>query len=226
VIDQLSMPTIALVNNKGGVGKSTTAVHLSSWLEKRRKRVMLVDADAHESSSRWLDKRESNIKYLAFTNPDQILNDIPKLAENTDFLVVDAPAGMAETTRAILLRADLAVCPCQPTTLDTDSTEQNLQPIKQAQSLRDGKPYALLLLSKAQRNTKAKKDALHWIKQSGFHWLTSCIHQRQIFTQLYDKGLTIWDFENSVSPANQASAEYEVVFNSILNWGGLCLKET
>ena len=213
------MPTIALVNNKGGVGKSTTAVHLSSWLEKRRKRVMLIDADAHESSSRWLDNRESKIDYFAFTDPNRILDSMPRLAEKTDFLVVDAPAGMAETTRAILLRADLAVCPCQPTTLDTDSTEQNLEPIKQAQSLRDGKPYALLLLSKAQKNTKAKKDALHWIKQSGFHWLTSCIHQRQIFTRLYDKGLTIWDFENSVSPANQASAEYKVVFNSILNWG-------
>ena len=119
------MPTIALVNNKGGVGKSTTAVHFSRWLEKRRKQVMLVDADAHESSSRWLDNRKSNIEYLAFTDPNRILDSIPKLAEKTDFMVVDAPAGMTETTRAILLRADLAVCPCQPTTLDTDSTEQN-----------------------------------------------------------------------------------------------------
>ena len=217
------MPTITFMNSERGVGKSTTAVHFSRWLEKRRKRVILVDADAQESSSRWLRNRESNIEsnieYLAFTNPNQILNNIPKLAEKTDFMVVDAPAGMTETTRAILLRADLAVCPCQPTTLDTDSTEQTLQLIKQAQSVRDGQPYALLVLSKAQRNTKAKKDALHWIKQSGFHWLTSCIHERQIFTRLYDKGLTVWDFENSVSPANQASAEYEIIFNSILKWG-------
>ena len=119
----------------------------------------LVDADAQESSSRWLDNRESKIDYFAFTDPNRILDSMPRLAEKTDFLIVDAPAGMAETTRAILLRADLAVCPCQPTTLDTDSTEQTLQLIKQAQSLRDGKPYALLLLSKAKRNTKAKKDA-------------------------------------------------------------------
>jgi len=154
------MPTITFMNTQRGVGKSTTAVHLSRWLEKRRKRVILVDADAQESSSHWLDNRESNIDYFAFTDPNKILNNIPKLAEKTDFLIVDAPAGMTETTRAILLRADLAVCPCQPTTVDTDSTEQTLQLIKQAQSLRDGKPYALLVLSKAQRNTKAKKDAL------------------------------------------------------------------
>ena len=149
------MPTITFMNTQRGVGKSTTAVHLSRWLEKRRKRVILVDADAQESSSHWLDNRESNIDYFAFTDPNKILNNIPKLAEKTDFLIVDAPAGMTETTRAILLRADLAVCPCQPTTVDTDSTEQTLQLIKQAQSLRDGKPYALLVLSKAQRNTKA-----------------------------------------------------------------------
>ena len=74
VIDQPSMPTIALVNNKGGVGKSTTAVHFSSWLEKRSKRVMLIDADAQVSSSRWLDNRKSNIEYVTQSDPNWILD--------------------------------------------------------------------------------------------------------------------------------------------------------
>jgi cellulose biosynthesis protein BcsQ len=46
----------------------------SSWLEKRRKRVMLIDADAQVSSSRWLDNRKSNIEYVTQSDPNWILD--------------------------------------------------------------------------------------------------------------------------------------------------------
>ncbi|MDF5733304.1 MAG: ParA family protein, partial [Rhizonema sp. PD38] len=40
------MPSIAVINQKGGAGKSTIAVHLARWLQKQNKSVLLVDADA------------------------------------------------------------------------------------------------------------------------------------------------------------------------------------
>jgi chromosome partitioning protein len=45
---------ISLVNQKGGVSKSTTSVHLAYWLKRKRKKVLLIDADSQKSSSIWV----------------------------------------------------------------------------------------------------------------------------------------------------------------------------
>src|SRR4028118_1391689 len=108
------MTIIALINQKGGCGKSTTAVHFTYWLAtKNKKKVLLVDADAQQSSSEWLSGMEQQIPYKVVQTPDDLLDRIPELAGQCDQLIVDGPASLAEATRAILFRADLAVVPVQ-----------------------------------------------------------------------------------------------------------------
>ena len=210
------MPILSFVNAKGGVGKSSSAVHLALLLESRwgSDRVLFCDADAQESSSRWLERRQSQLDYIVATDPDRVLDSLPKLAQQAPYVVVDAPAGLAETTRAILLRSDLAACPCQPTDLDSDATETTLHLIEQAQSVRGGKPHPLLFLNKAQRNTYSKQTALEWMRRSEFSHSKSAIHYRQVFSRLYGQGASVWDL--SSKPARQAAAEFEVLFDEML----------
>ena len=54
---------------------------------------------------------ESDIPYTAINDPNIVLDRIPDLAEQHDYLVIDGPAGLQESVRAILLRTDLAICP-------------------------------------------------------------------------------------------------------------------
>ena len=110
------MTVIALVNQKGGCGKSTTSVHLAEYLRRSHKDILLIDADAQQSSSKWVSKISEPIAYQIMQDPNAILDEIPALKNK--FLILDGPASLSETTRAILLRADLAVIPCQPTGLD------------------------------------------------------------------------------------------------------------
>src|SRR5947207_4350552 len=97
---------IAVANSKGGVGKSTLAVHLAAWLDKQGHSVTLADCDTQQSSSQWIREAAPQVKALCFKDPDAILNDLPALAQETDYLVADGPGSLAETSRALLLIAD------------------------------------------------------------------------------------------------------------------------
>jgi chromosome partitioning protein len=87
---------IALTNSKGGVGKSTVAVHLAAWCQERGRRTALVDADAQGASSLWLHEASPEIGIFRLQTPDEILDQVPRLAAQFDILVVDGPAGLSE----------------------------------------------------------------------------------------------------------------------------------
>ena len=69
------MPIVAVINQKGGAGKSTISVHLARWLYQQQESVLVVDADAQCSSSRWLDRLEQEIPCQVLQAPDALLDE-------------------------------------------------------------------------------------------------------------------------------------------------------
>ncbi|MBX9788409.1 MAG: ParA family protein [Pirellulales bacterium] len=104
---------ITIANNKGGVGKSTLAVHLAAWLHEQGHSVTLADCDTQQSSSVWIREAIPDVATVVLSSPSQILNELPALARETDFVVADGPGSNTETSRALLLRADFAIVPCK-----------------------------------------------------------------------------------------------------------------
>ncbi|HEY9747742.1 MAG TPA: AAA family ATPase [Allocoleopsis sp.] len=210
------MAIIALINQKGGCGKSTTAVHFTYWLAiKKKKKVLLVDADAQQSSSQWLSGMELPIPYKVVQTPDDLLEQIPELALGCDSLVVDGPASLAEATRAILFRADLAIVPVQPTGVDLRSASDAVRLIKQAQSVRGGSPTAAVFLSRAVKGTKLKDEALALLsKTPEVTVLKTVLHQKQAIADTSGQSATVWDLPSR--PASESAREYERLFKEIL----------
>jgi chromosome partitioning protein len=207
---------IALVNQKGGCAKSTTAVHFAHWLVQEGKRVMLVDADAQRSSSQWCSRMEPVIATQVLQSPDDILEQLTDLAAGVDILVVDGPAGLSEATRAILMRADLAVVPVQPSGIDVQSAADAVRLIKQAQLVREGKPPAVMFLSRAVKGTKLKDEALQLLGKFSpqFKVFKSVIHQKQAIADSSGQAATVWEL--SGQPAKEAAREYQRLFKEIM----------
>src|SRR5258708_36795251 len=96
---------IVVANSKGGVGKSTIAVHLAAWLHEQGHQVALADCDTQHSSSDWLQEAVPEINTVRLGSPDQILDELPSMGKNFDYVVADGPGGNTETSRTLLLCA-------------------------------------------------------------------------------------------------------------------------
>ena len=209
------MPTIVIVNQKGGAGKSTIAVHLARWLQRQKKLILLVDADGQKTSSVWLESLEYELPFRVLQDPDELLEQLPKLADQHEWLLVDGPATLSETTRALLLWADLALIPCQPAGVDLASASDTVRLVRQAKAIRGGLPKAALFLNKAIKGTKLKGEAFAVLQQvQDVELLKTIIHQRQIITDSFGQGLTVFDM--SGTPAGTARRELESLFKQAM----------
>jgi chromosome partitioning protein len=208
---------ISLVNQKGGVSKSTTSVHLAYWLiTKKKRKTLLIDADSQKSSSLWVEGMEDvEIPCQVIGSPDDLLEQIPELAPQVDYLIVDGPASLSESTRAILFRSDLAVIPVQPSGVDLRSASDAMRLVKQAQSVRGGLPKAALFLSRAVKGTKLKDEAIALLSNNpGAILLNTVIHQKQAIADTSGQSATVWNLPGK--PASESAAEYEKLFKEVL----------
>ncbi len=202
---------IAFTNQKGGVGKSTAAVHLAYWLSQRQK-TLIVDADAQQSSSVWV--KSLGLAYQVIQDPEDLFEKIPELATQYSSVVIDGPGSLSETTKAILARCDLTLVPCQPSGLDLHSSHKILRFIKHATELRSGYPKSALFLSRATKGTVLEREAREALSATGTRLMKAAIYQRQCIADAPGQGCTV--FQISAKAATEAAADYELLFKEAL----------
>lgn len=204
------MSITALVGQKGGISKSTTAVHLCQWLIDKGCSVALLDCDAQQSSSIWAGAIAAPIYIEVLNTTDEILDRVPVVAAECDHVVIDGPAGLSELTRTILLRCDLALVPCKPTGVDVRSAADTVRLIEQAQSVRGGMPKAALFLAMAIKNTSLKGESLEVLSQLGLPVLKSVVHQKQAIADSFGQQSTVFDMGGRA--AADSAREFENLY--------------
>ncbi len=212
---------IVIANSKGGVGKSTLAVHLASWLHDQGHRVILADCDTQQSSSEWIREANPDIKAVRLDNPDMILNELPGLHQEADFVVADGPGSQTETSRALLLRADLAIVPCKASMLEVRALAKATEVLRQAQDIRAGKPSAIIVLSMVGKNYRLTKDMKDAAEALGIPLATQAMTLRQIYADSPGQGAVVWKLGVR---ARDAAEEVAALFKEILP--GACAKKS
>ena len=149
---------IVVANSKGGVGKSTVAVHLAGWLQQRGRAVALADCDSQQSSSAWCREAVPGIHAVRLNTPDEIIEQLPLLDREFDFVIADGPGSNVDTSRTLLLVAHLALVPCKASMLEVRALEQATRFIRQAHQVRGGQPKAVIILSMVGKHYRLTQD--------------------------------------------------------------------
>lgn len=204
---------IVLANSKGGVGKSTLAVHLAVWLHERGRSVILADCDAQRSSSDWIKEAAPEVKTVRLAGPDDILNKLPKLSQEADYVIADGPGSNTEISRALLLRADLALVPCKASMLEVRALAQATAVLKQARDIRGGAPKAKVVLSMVGKNYRLTQDMKEAAVSLRLALTEAALTLRQVYADAPGQGTVVWKMGTR---AGDAATEMERLFREIL----------
>lgn len=118
------MPTIAIVSQKGGAGKTTLAINLAVMAERHGYRSAIIDGDPQATAAQWGEWRETEgLEDPVITSPARKLRRTVSalLADQADFIVIDTPPHAEQMTSEAVEVADLALVACKPNAFDLEA---------------------------------------------------------------------------------------------------------
>jgi chromosome partitioning protein len=204
---------VALVNSKGGVGKSTIAGNLAAWLHVYGRRVIFADCDTQQSSSEWLREALPALPIVRLQTPDEVLDELPVLAKETDFVVADGPGSQTETSRALLMWAELAVIPCKASMFEARALAKNTAFVRQAQAIRQGRPEAVAVLSMVGKDYRLTKDMRDAAASLQLSLASTPVTLRQAYADAPGQATFVWQMGYS---ARDAATEIDALFRELL----------
>ena len=187
---------VALLNQKGGVGKTTIALHLAGVWARGGARVTLVDADPQGSALDWAAQRAREGVPRLFgvlgLPRDTLHHEAPGIARSADYVVIDGPPRVAALMRSALLAADLVLIPVQPSPFDGWASAELLSLLGEARIFRPNL-VARFVLNRVLRRTVIAQDTANSLADHDPPLLASRIGQRIAFADAARTGKLVCD---------------------------------
>jgi chromosome partitioning protein len=189
----MSARVIAVVNQKGGAGKTTLSMLLAGALADQGARVLVADADPQNTASRWASAGQgfpARVEDLA-GEEGKLHKHLRKRLDDFDYIVIDSPpAASAPVTASALRLAHLALVPVIPSPLDLWASLRIREAIAGARA-RNPELLARIVVNQAQLNTILAREVLALLPEFGIPTLAAQLKQRTAYRQCAALGASI-----------------------------------
>jgi chromosome partitioning protein len=197
-----NMRVVAVVNEKGGAGKSTLSINLAAALARQGRKVVIVDADPQGTARDWREATPEDMDMppvVALDRPELLLSSLKTLSG--DVLIIDTPAKAERMSANVIRVADVALIPVQPSAADVWASAAT---VKLIQSKRDvgGKIEAAFVASRVNPQTKLSREILagEW-NEYGVPLLHAALGNRVSYAQSLSDGVSVFETHDSQAKA-------------------------
>jgi chromosome partitioning protein len=207
---------ILIGSQKGGCGKSTTAVNISAELAGRGHDVVIVDADRQCTSANWaMDRVENPVlaKVHCIQKYENIRDTLLDLDKRYQYVIVDAAGRDSRELRTGMTAAHILIVPFRPSQPDLDTLPNMQEIIIQAKDLNpDLKVYGLITMAPTNPIIHEEADAREClIDYPEIKLLSTMIRDRKVYRDAMSDGLSVVEMDNP-----KAKAEIKKLVEEVL----------
>jgi chromosome partitioning protein len=209
--DAMKTIVIAVLNQKGGSGKTTISTNLAHSLKLDGSNVLLVDADPQGSVRDWNEANEGNILPVVGLDRETLAKDLQAISHGYDWVVIDGAPQIAKLSAAAVKAADLVLIPVQPSPYDIWACADLVDIIAARREVANGKPKAAFVISRAIKKTKLSGDIAKALEDYNLPVFKAKTTQRVAYPTTAAEGLTVYS-----EPESEAVKEIESIKKEML----------
>ncbi len=207
---------IAVLNSKGGSGKSTVSTNLAGALQLDGHSVIIADSDPQGTARDWrrVQDDDSSLPGVVGIDRPTLEKDTREIAHAFDFIVIDGAAKLQDMIVSAIKAADVVLIPVQPSAADIWAVSEMIDVIQTRQQITDGRPRACFVINRAIVGTNIAGDVDDALSAYKTPVLSARTHQRVAYTEALAEGSTVVHS----NPSSKAAAEIDAIKNELLDF--------
>lgn len=197
---------IGVLNQKGGVGKTTLSVNLAAALTRLGSRVLLIDADPQGSALDWAAAREGEPLFSVVGLPRPTVHkEIGTIGKDYEHIVIDGPPRVTDLARSAIMASNIVLIPVQPSPYDVWAADEVVKLIDEARVYKENLKSCFVINRKIA-NTAIGRDVREALSAYPVHVLNASVTQRVVFAEAAAQGRAVYEIDPNGCAANEMQA--------------------